>query len=90
MKREPYILKENMSVTEIEKLISRSYAEGYEDGRADGAVNIDWEKYINVSPAYIPGTTPYNPAFPNVVYCSSEDELKTKLKTKLSGVDCNA
>ena len=54
MKREPYIIKDNLSAQEIEALISRAYNEGYQDGKAE-FVHVDFEKIA--SPTY-PYTTP--------------------------------
>ena len=54
MKREPYIIKDNLSAQEIEALISRAYNEGYQDGKAE-FVHVDFEKLTY--PTY-PYTTP--------------------------------
>ena len=54
MKREPYIIKDNLSAQEIEALISRAYNEGYQDGKAE-FIRVDFEKMA--SPTY-PITTP--------------------------------
>ena len=83
MKREPYILTEDMCIKDIADLIKRAYDEGYEDGKKE-ATTITFPGYgeittplkdIQITPNN-PGT-PWSPSItpndwpPSVIYCGT-------------------
>lgn len=52
MRREPYIITDNMKADEIKELIERAYDEGYKDGNANSITY----------PSYPINPTPYTPS----------------------------